>query len=487
MGITLSSDTMKIRLLLGIFATIAGSSADYTESHCKDQKQAIVHLFEWSWDSIANECINVLGPKGYCGVQVSPPMEHIQGGEWWTRYQPVSYKLESRSGNRDSFINMVNQCNSVGVMIIIDAVVNHMTGHEKSGQGTGGSGFNGGSQDYPGVPFSSLDFHQPYCEINNYGNADEVRNCYLVGLNDLDGGKDYVRQKIADYFNDLINIGVKGFRVDASKHMWPGDLEGIQGKVQDLPEGGRPLFFHEVIDMGGEAIKVQEYFGVGKVTEFRYGIKLAECIRGGDFNCLGGIYDSNWGMADGMHAVTFVDNHDNQRGHGGAGDVLTHKTPKEYKMAVTFGLAHNYGFSRIMSSYFFDSTDQGPPSTGGGGTNDVQINGDGSCGGGWVCEHRWTPITNMVKFRNAVAGTVMENWYQEGDNVAFSRGNKGFFAMSKWGDFDMTLQTGLPAGSYEEMINGGTVTVNGDGTAQISIHNGDDPMFAICAGCSFNL
>merc|ERR1712198_210196 len=81
-----------------------------------------------------------------------------------------------------------------------------------SGQGTGGSGFNGGSQDYPGVPFSSLDFHQPYCEINNYGNADEVRNCYLVGLNDLDGGKDYVRQKIADYFNDLINIGVKVFK-----------------------------------------------------------------------------------------------------------------------------------------------------------------------------------------------------------------------------------------------------------------------------------
>ena len=47
-------------------------------------------------------------------------------------------------------------------------------------------------------------------------------------LNDLDGGKDYVRGKIADYFNDLMNIGVSGFRVDASKHMWPGDLEAIQ-------------------------------------------------------------------------------------------------------------------------------------------------------------------------------------------------------------------------------------------------------------------
>ena len=62
---------------------------------------------------------------------------------------------------------------------------------------------------------------------------------------------------------------MKGFRVDASKHMWPGDLEAIQGKTKDLPEGGRPLFFHEVIDMGGEPVTVQEYFGVGKVTEFR--------------------------------------------------------------------------------------------------------------------------------------------------------------------------------------------------------------------------
>ncbi len=55
-----------------------------------------------------------------------------------------------------------------------------------------------------------------------------MRNCYLVSLNDLDGSKDYVRGKIADYLNDLVDIGVKGFRVDASKHMWPGDLEAMQ-------------------------------------------------------------------------------------------------------------------------------------------------------------------------------------------------------------------------------------------------------------------
>jgi alpha-amylase len=56
-----------------------------------------------------------------------------------------------------------------------------------------------------------------------------------VSLNDLDGSKDYVRGKIADYLNDLVDIGVKGFRVDASKHMWPGDLEAIQVNCQQRP------------------------------------------------------------------------------------------------------------------------------------------------------------------------------------------------------------------------------------------------------------
>ena len=78
-------------------------------------------------------------------TKVSPPSEHIQGGQWWTRYQPVSYQLSSRSGNRDQFIDMVNRCNNAGVMVIADLVINHMTGHGASGSGVGGSGFDGNS------------------------------------------------------------------------------------------------------------------------------------------------------------------------------------------------------------------------------------------------------------------------------------------------------------------------------------------------------
>ena len=55
------------------------------------------------------------------------------GSEWWVRYQPVSYLLESRSGTREQFVDMVQRCRAQGVNIYVDAVINHMTGQDRSG------------------------------------------------------------------------------------------------------------------------------------------------------------------------------------------------------------------------------------------------------------------------------------------------------------------------------------------------------------------
>ena len=70
--------------------------------------------------------------------------------------------------------------------------------------------------NYEGVPFSSLDFHgHESCptsdlEIHNYDDPKEARNCRLVGLRDLNQGKDYVREKQAAFLNHMIEIGVAG-------------------------------------------------------------------------------------------------------------------------------------------------------------------------------------------------------------------------------------------------------------------------------------
>lgn len=53
-----------------------------------------------------------------------------------------------------------------------------------------------------------------------------------------------------------------------------------------------------------------------------------------------------------------------------------------------------------------------------------------------------TELSRQVRFRNAVAGTDMGNYWNNGGAVAFSRGDKGFFAMAKGGSMDETLATG---------------------------------------------
>ncbi|KAJ8298305.1 hypothetical protein KUTeg_024836, partial [Tegillarca granosa] len=395
--------------------------AAYTDPHCNG-KQAIVHLFEWKWTDIADECERFLSKKGYCGVQVSPANEHTvitkdYPRPWWERYQPVSYKLTSRSGNEQQFKDMVTRCKAVGVRIIVDVVVNHMTGLGRKGTGSGGTSFDADNYDFPGVPYRREHFNsRSKCPsgsggVDNYGDPNNVRNCFLVGLTDLDQSQEYVRDKIAGYFNHLIDIGVSGFRVDASKHMWPGDLKAIEDRTKDLPEGGRPIFFHEVIDQNDGAVKVTEYTSLGYVTEFRYCQKIA------------------W----------------------------------------------------VMSSYYFgDDSSQGPPHNADFSAKDVTIEADGSCGNGWVCEHRWKPIANMIAFRNAVAGTSLNNWRNQNDEVSFSRGNKGFFAMAKQGHMNARLQTGLPAGQYCDLISDcqKKITVDSSGMAQIVIDNNEDPIVA---------
>lgn len=65
----------------------------------------------------------------------------------------------------------------------------------------------------------------------------------------------------------------------------------------------------------------------------------------------------------------------------------------------------------------------------------------------------------MVAFRAACDGKSLQNWQTAGnDRIAFARGNAGFVAInsngSAWG---AQLWTGLPDGTYCDVISGGKV------------------------------
>ncbi|KAJ8925515.1 hypothetical protein NQ315_009354 [Exocentrus adspersus] len=471
-------------VLLTIVCSLAAVALAQKNNNFEPGRNTIVHLFEWKWSDIASECENFLGPKGYAGVQISPPNENEvinqDGGRpWWERYQPVSYDLNTRSGDESALADMISRCNAAGVKIYVDAVFNHMAAI--GGTGTGGHDCDPGSKSYPAVPYGSGDFHTS-CTVNNYNDAENVRNCELVGLPDLDQSKDYVREQIVGFLNHCVDLGVAGFRVDAAKHMYPADLEAIYGAVKDLPSGGRPFFYQEVIDLGGEAVSKDEYTDFGTVLEFKFGTELGNAFQGNNALKYLKTWGPEWGLLDGTDAVVFIDNHDNQR--SGSSAILTYKNAKPYKMAIAFMLAHPYGTTRVMSSFAFDDNDQGPPSDEAGNIIGASINDDGTCGNGWVCEHRWRQIYNMVGFRNAVAGTDVTNWWDNDDNqIAFGRGEKGFIAFTLDGDINQSLPTSLPAGTYCDVISGGleggsctgkSVTVDDGGNAAISLSSGED-------------
>ncbi|XP_064188329.1 alpha-amylase-like isoform X2 [Anguilla rostrata] len=485
---------MKMKTKVCLLAVALGLGLAQHHCQMKRGRTSIVHLFEWRWADVAQECERYLAPNGYGGVQISPPSENIVVTKpwrpWWERYQPVSHNLCSRSGTEQELRDMITRCNAVGVNIYVDAVINHMCSSE-GGEGrhsTCGSYFNASKEEFPSVPFSAQDFNDQKCRtrsgnIENYQDIYQVRDCRLVGLLDLAHRREHVRQKVAEYMNALIDLGVAGFRVDACKHIWPEDLH--------------------VIDLGGEPIKASEYDEMGRVTEFKYGARLGTVIRKWNGEKLSDL--KNWGEDCGLmaseKALVFLDNHDNQRGHGAGGtSILTFWEPRLYRLAMGFMLAHPYGMTRVMSSYrwnrqIVDGKDQndwmGPPSFPDGSTKPVHINPDGECGDGWVCEHRWHQIRNMVIFRNVVNGQPLCNWWDNGSNqIAFGRGNHGFIVINNddW-TLDEILNTGLASGTYCDVISGQKeggrctgkqVTVGEDGKAHFRIKCSDpDPFFAI--------
>ncbi|KAF3318176.1 hypothetical protein TWF173_008911 [Orbilia oligospora] len=267
---------------------ISGGQSNFNDG----QKGAIVELFGWPYDDVAKECA-FLSKAGYMGVKIWPPQEHVWGSNyyetdnqfrpWYFVYQPVSYRLHSRSGTREQLRNMIKACRSVGVRVYADAVINHMTANGNDIQNhrntdcstyTGHNSTDGSpyftsgntylinpysgtrpAPEYPSVPYGPSDFHCD-CALNSWTDGAIITNCWLVGLVDLRTEKPYVQDRIATYLADLLSIGFSGFRVDAAKHIGPTNTAQILARFkQKLGGGTLPadwISWHEVI-MGGEA------------------------------------------------------------------------------------------------------------------------------------------------------------------------------------------------------------------------------------------
>jgi alpha-amylase len=483
------------------YASPAGPAAPRAFPH----RTVSVQLFEWKWTDVALECEQWLGPHGFAAVQISPPQEHAVINDatnqfpWWERYQAVSYQLDSRSGSRAEFAAMVARCHAAGIDIYADVILNHMT----AGSGTGSAGTIYTKYSYPGL-YGPADFHananvaypKVGCDrsIQDFNDPAEVRTCELDGLADLRTEEPKVQDALASYMADLYGLGVRGYRIDAAKHIDHGQLAAILARLRTkIPAGSTFFVDQEVTDFGGDAVPKDLYYPTGSVDDFVYTADVTAAFTHPDENIAGlQKLDAEPYMGPSDKSVVFTDNHDSQRGHVGTGLILSYKRKDLYVLANVFMLAYPFGYPRVMSSFVFSDTEAGPPSDSQGHTNSV-FSGAGAtatpnCGlapGQWVCEQRWQAIAGMVEFRDFAADQPsITNWWtnpSDPNQIAFGRGAAGFVVINRSSsDLSQTLPTGLAAGEYCDVstgtllsggsgCSGGTVTVTPDGNAHFRV------------------
>jgi alpha-amylase len=324
--------------------------------------------------------------------------------------------------------------------------------------------FNGAETDVLNIP--GLDaFHQLWggtpgdpcyatTDLERYTNAAIITNCPLLGMPDVDQQNLAVQTWQTAYINDLIALGVDGFRVDAAKHMNPLDIKAIQDEVNNLaldpainsainshvtqlnhfnrvnpndPSSAvKPWFFTEVIPDAAGGPSPENYssdnsatvstradcYGanahtlyckrdIGHVTEFSYGRHIGAAVKNvgmfGETWTLSELtdFESDFNGVAQNRSVVFLSNHDNQRGHGGGiNELLTfYQDANDEDLGYVFMLSNYYGYPAVMSSYQWDvdSDDDGAP----------DIDATGTLANDWMGPPRDTQGQDILVYDNA--------------------------------------------------------------------------------------
>ncbi|XP_050094600.1 alpha-amylase 2-like [Anopheles aquasalis] len=483
--------------------------------HFKPGHQTIVQLYEWRYQDIEHECRSYLGPYGFGGVQLSPVSEvrDNQPPSWTNRYEPISYKLTGRSGNESALRSMITACNEAGVRVYIEVVFNHMaraSAGEATTRGTAGSIVNPAARDYPDAPYIAADFNDP-CTIVNANDPHELRNCWKEDRPDLNHGLARVRQRIVDFLNRLLALGVAGFIIDSALYMWPHDLRAIYDRLQNLSAGAgfaaglRPFVCYDLsYHQPGVRPNVswKEYGELGVVTQDRFAIDIGEVLlRRKPFHYFVHL-GTRLGYIPRERALIYVNSQPWLRQPDADGDLLvvSLRNARAYQIALGFMLAHRYGLARVTSSYEFTNLTEGPPVDAQGQIAPVRYSAEGACLRPWICEHRWPVVGKMLQFRRATNGTGIASWMDNGQNqIGFCRDRSGFVAFNA--EISLTLKaklyTCLEAGTYCDLISsevvlegageeaecsGTKVVVDEDGQADIFIKTHlEEPFVALLA------
>lgn len=192
----------------------------------------ILHLFQWRINDIIPE-LKTIKDQGFDAIQISPIQGTKDSGmEWWKLYQPINLKIGNEQiGSKKDLINLIQEARKYNIRIIVDIVLRHVAGDET----------------YPLKPHRNVDpellpyLAEPIDAVNIDNDRWQcTRRC--TGMPMLNYDDPNLMKLYRRFLDELVFIGVDGFRLDQLKHY-------------ALPEeGGKALELFSRYNMYGEAL-----------------------------------------------------------------------------------------------------------------------------------------------------------------------------------------------------------------------------------------
>lgn len=206
---------------------------------------AILHVWSWNFDEIAKN-MKTIADAGFSMIQTSPVQqcynpegsskkiydENVTEGNWYYYYQPTDWKIGNQIlGSREQMKVMMDSAAKYDVRVIVDVLPNHTA-----------FDVDAVSEDfYKAVGGRDKMYHsQGLNPVRDYNNRYE---CTLFGsgaLPDVNTENKDFQKYYMEFINDLLGLGVRGFRYDTAKHI------GVHSDPVDTASGVKENDFWDV-------------------------------------------------------------------------------------------------------------------------------------------------------------------------------------------------------------------------------------------------
>lgn len=408
--------------LLSLFALVLalGQSVSAANSYGLPdniQDGNILHCFNWPISEVKNELPNIAA-AGFGSVQLSPlQRSDIRvGSSWHDLYRPYDLAFKGGLGSREELKALCAEAADYGIKVIVDVVANHVDKtagyHDTWWDGGGRVRWEGGI---------------------NYGDRRSITHGQLGDYGDINSELSEVCARGKAYVEDLKSMGVKGCRWDAAKHIGlPSEGCNFWSSVASVPG---MYHYGEILDAPGpNAGIIKEYGNYMSVTDNKYSNGAAR-ENGGIPYGHGGSWDVNYGM--GAKVVYWGESHDTY-----SNDEWSQNVDQSVIDRAWASFACRKGATALYLSR--------PNAK---GFNNIKV-GKGSTA--FKAAH----IAAVNKFRNACVGKA--DYFTNGGNaISVTRQGAGAVIVMK-GSGNVSIANGggyCPAGTYKDMVSGGTFTV----------------------------